>query len=524
MTIYKLSKELIKEYTKEEYYVDDCKNLKAKEIVNVLSSMKDDEYSESNEKRMDFFRKKIQKIIKAFNETDMKVDKKIISNFPVPSFNVLSYDDEKVFLFIKAFLEEQSPEWGKIENPNRKAKDNYEKKIDLQKDYVFINNILTHLTGDEFNLGNDEKYDKLYNDFRTSILDGALAYIKALEDELKDKSDINKEYDKNSRKKVQYVRLSRRVEELCMEFADSAWDESFKNTPPGYGFRCMIQLFNWGIIQTMQYLWMADRIGVSKENLNKVIDKLSGLERKCKELINEDKKNGDMYKEYYVHNLILMIRDELVQELECMKVMAEEGKCHEIPEKYSFAKKNDELNTDWKKLATVQQMEMFNIGVENCEMKTFRKRYQFCEEFIEKYNLEANRKLDAKDAKTLRAVYKTFYIDKLVYDRKQLKTIAREMIQGKPPTKKLHWILGTTISTQLMLEYTNGQVIFEFKYKLIEILYRISMYMLIKFCPYPGEILKKSSLDIIKETYKEFWEITKEGFPVISSLNNELLL
>jgi hypothetical protein len=426
----------------------------------------------------------------------------------------MSYDEESLFQFFKAYIEEQTPQQGEDSvNINRENKSKYENKVNVERDNIFVCNVIKHKAS---NVQYDENsFAKLYNKFRANLKDRCMKDIKKenFEDILLEHSKMrisagNIQWVKNNWSKFgpygKYVFL---LEIYYLEYMDDMVFKTYKMNL-SYAFRVAWKLWTWICIQAMDCLWRDAEYSISDERVEVM---LKELEEQILLLENSrvDRKTKDIFDDYYLHNLYLIIRDDLAQELEAICILSEstqgfscEIKHYPLSEKYLFA--NDE-DMDKKTMK-----EKFCIGCKDCDMETFTSRIAFCKEFIDIYNAEANRNLDYESNKTLRAVYRALYIDEISYKRQKLFTIAKKITMEPKWTE--HYILGSIISTLLMTEYPNGEKYIEVRKKCTHVLYRIAFKMFIDFCPYPLELDIDNNLYKFSEESARIWEIIYKGF------------
>lgn len=160
--------------------------------------------------------------------------------------------------------------------------------------------------------------------------------------------------------------------------------------------------------------------------------------------------------------------------------------------------------------------ELFNSGTKPTKNETFNKNIKYCKEFIPIYNHLAGRTLDQDKINIVRAIYRALFVNKITYNRQNSFTISKKVVQLENPDttsdvnvtfkdKKSdirksnktifedNYILGTSISNEIMLEYPNGYNILCQKYKFMLVFSELSLLIFYKYCPhmdaYPKELI-----------------------------------
>lgn len=531
-TDYGIAKKLVEFY---KYGDINKMNEKAKCVAYEVRESGASKIEESDKPLFDEFSKRIKRIRESFEKNTGKLMSENSDNmdniFPSPIFQIFQYSESQIVDFLKAYIEESNywNEFDKDGKSNRKSKYMYDTKVDLDKQFEFVFQVLNKKQGIKFKEFNeiDDKFFEYYNQERENFKIISIKRIKGKLDILKGLLDkeVLKKYENlgetNTEKKFKYI-MGLAIEWLnrC-QYAKR--DMAFVNVPWDYmgKYRMFWRLWLWIFLQTVQYI-MLERVNNFKEsNLNKLFDKLKvmekGINNEFAELESMNK-NYDIYKGYFMYNYLLRIRDETVEDIEIQRIIFDEksgNKHYPLSDKFCFVDKDNQEKKWVQAMNKECQQQMFDIGLNKCKnQKTFQSRIFFCKDFVNQYNRMAGRNLCINDMKTLRAVYRALYVDKISYNRNTLYSMAKKIIQDEDCDRKqtYHYIVGNVISAELLTEYNKGEFLLKFKIKLLECIYKIALNVFYKYCPCMGGNFKEflNAIEVLEDYFNRTIKVIYE--------------
>lgn len=465
-------------------------------------------YQQSDTSLFDMYRKRVKRIRESMGKEEVIIKATDSENteyiFPNPFFQIFQYGEDEIIDFLKAFIEESDYYDNSIEydKTNRKAKSNID-KIDLDKKDLFVLNVLCSnkqlLKFSDFRNVNSDFYVH-YNEERYIIKFTALDLATLKYDRVKIpfENKIVERYKigKNSEDNVEIRYVMALAVTWLIKCNTQKNSKKISGVPWGFisEYRKFWRLWLWIIMQTFYYIMKNKSKECNIINFDKLADALSNLgnivDKKFADIESMNKAQ-DIYKGFYMYICMLKIRDEIVKEAEIYINMftPKSGNVHyELSEEQRFICENGDYKEWVQGKDEMALKKYFEIGPDSVSRKNYKNHILFCRKFIEIYNSVADRQLDINDIKTLRAVYRALYVDKIKYDRKSLYTMAKDLIDSSSHTKVYthHYALGCVISTELLTEYYRGEDIVKARNDLVKNIYTIALKVFYKDCPCIG--------------------------------------
>lgn len=462
MTRYNLIKKLI-DYFTQDNNINENINAVLEEITGY-----------DQEQCTEYFKNKVRKFINGFNSCSYKMGFNSNKNLPKPRFDIFEYQDDAVFNFFVALLIADA-QYGK----NRK---NYEivQKIDVDKTYEFIKTVL----------------DIFYNKFSVPKQKKFIETFQNVD------NGRNKEYC-NRRQKITLIALENirkrkiplgtlTIQECMAKELWDQWDEEArqlieecKHVTKARFFEKYILLWNLELyvsIQCFNY-WMNKKSIFPSDSF---YDNILSMRPVDKEYKN---KSVDIGEGYYIYNWLIFTSNRMVSELEKRYILDSENSTgqeiihYKIPQDYRFKINNGKLIP--KMVDKKELFDFFTLGKKDCSLKTFGSRLEYCKSFCEKLNEKAPRKLDITNNKTLRGVYRAFYVDKIKYHRKTLHRISKDIFKENPFEDNMeeYYFLATCISLEIQMEEPFGEELVRATNKFMYALYSTALEYLYIYCP-----------------------------------------
>lgn len=471
-----------------------------------------------NSDEIDFFRKPIKEYKKIFEEST-SVNTKYEGALPKPTFNTNNYSNKEQVSFWKVYIEnlyiKDDKENQNTRKPNRKSNYNYNKKIDIDQNYDFVMKVLKDLKPDMNypNLNYNEHFPAkgLYYKYRKEIVKKSKECAKKYYEGLivNDKAIFKDDYIQklwNSRSDI-YDYSIIYVFELLDSYldlketflSDVLTDFEFGIAQKKYHIRW--DLWIYAIMQNFQYLFKHGFI--NRNNTSRIIAGIQDIKDKIQ---NPDvlKNIPDITDAYFDYNHLLKFRTLLLEEIRfgCIK-----------PNKHSYIKSDDlflEENEIYANYSDQELFDKFHSGSNKvCNIKTFKRRVEFCKKFAEKYNELAGRNLNFNSNKVLRAVYRALYINPCEYDRMNSATMSGKILKDDKKALSKHYLLGMSISRELQLEEANGKEFEEEKMKFMKELYELALIIINNSLPSvsAAEECLNEAFDYLDETMKKVMKV-----------------
>ena len=528
-TEYIIAKQLVDLYLglKPSQMTDNERNIR-----DILDELKDrcDEYGPSgrNPDEIEFFRKLIKRHEKVFWDST-SAHKKCKEPKPKPTFRINDYSIENQVLFWKAFIENLYTE-GSIENsgmimPNRKSTYIFNKKTDIDQNYDFVMQILKDLKPDTNypNLNYNEHFPAkgLYYKYRKEIVKKSKECAKKYHEGLivNDKAIFKDNYIQklwNSRDDIHdysiiyvFSLLDLYLDLKETFLSDVLVDFEFGIAQKKYHVRW--DLWIYVIMQNFQYLFKHGFI--NKDDSQSIANGIQKIRAAINEEVNSEaaikgEKNfvnsSNIVDAYFDYNHLLKIRTVLLEEIEFGGIK---------PNEHIYIKSEDlflEENDVYANYSDQKLFDKFHSGSNKvCDIKTFKRRLEFCKKFAEKYNELSGRNLNLNSNKVSRAVYRALYINPCKYDRMSSATMARKILEGDEKVLSKHYLLGMSISREHQLEEPNGKEFEEEKIKFMKELYELALIIINKSLPSvsaPEECLNEA-IDCLDETMKKIVKV-----------------
>lgn len=486
---------------KSIYLKEPCRNSEIAENIKLIIDRVENERNidgiDKDEAILDFFEKRIQRTVEAFtkNTTELNIGKTIDSSYilPKPSFDILKYDKRACVDFLVAYFEESDclSEKDDKKVSNRKAKYLYDYKVDLDKKYDFIYKVLGHSFFKPASLVKiNDNFNRMYCEVRLWIFDKAQEYLESNNINYPPESKLYMWYEKiMDNEEYNYTRyiilLALIWLAICngiksnMLFKDMPWAEKGK-------FRLLWKLWMWTWMQTIQYLLLEKIEKIDDESLNRLKARMEELEKEIDDEKISMNKSNEIFPGYFMYNFLLIVRDETIKDLQLQQSLSTKGNKHfNIPDELCFMQSGNRPKEWVKNINEADKQKYFNFGDKKCSTQTFKSRISFCKEFVEAYNCRTMRQLDFNDLKTQRAVYRAFYVDKIKINRRDLSTIAKNIISKNSYEGIFteHDLLGNVISSEVLTEYYQGERILKIKNDFISLIYSIGLKVFYKYFP-----------------------------------------
>ena len=512
-----------------EVYRDGDINQMSEKAKNVANNMKFFESRDGNSSivaELDYFRKRVRSIIRHFENDSKKLQiehAKMDAQAPNPIFHIFEYDEQEIVDFLKAHIEEtewsakkdkSKPRANKKNKSNRKANSMSYDKIDIDKKYDFAYEVLKHGILSPEKLDKISKnFDSYYNYVREHIQRSVICDFCNIDLNMPDNKIFGRFEGRLHLVSNLNIEYTVKVNLAWISNATGVKDgRALQDAPFAYvgKFWILWKLWLWSCLQTIQHVLLEKIDFISEPDLDQLRNRINtindDIDARTPDPLNKGK---HIFEGYFMYNFLLMIRDQTIKDAEISyEIFTIKGNEHyKIPEELQFVNKSN-TNKKWvQRMGIVSMWQAFEMGEPKCTQETFFERISFCKVFIQKYNGKAGRHLDANDIKTLRAIYRAFFVDKIMYDRKKIYTMAKMLIDNNDYSGMYtyHYIVGNVISSELLEEYYHGDRILEIRNDVMLRIYIIALKVFYKYCPTLGgdqENLLKS-VDILENYYIE---------------------
>lgn len=464
---------------------------------------------------IDFFRKLIKQHEKVFLEAT-SVNTNPERAIPKPTFNTNDYSIEDQVLFWKVYIEnlyaEDDKENQDTKRPNRKSNYNFNKKIDIDQNYDFVMQLLQELKPDTTypNL-NYSPETNLYHKYRDKTVKTSILFAGHYHEGLvvDNKAIFNDEYIQGIWDSWSNIHNYNTIYILSLLdlwiylkeplISDVFTDSNFGMAQKKYYVRW--NLWIYVIMQNFQYLFKHGLI--TKSDVLDIINEIQeiGTEIQCQKDLRD---KPDIADAYFNYNYLLKIRTGCLEEIHfgCMKSNA-----------YTSVKSDDldlEKNDIYTNYSYTELSAKFNSGVDTvCNIKTFKRRLEFCKKFAEEYRKLAGRNWNPNHTKVLRAIYTVLYINPCKYNRMTSATMARKILKDDERSLSQHYLLGMSISRELQLSESNGNEFAKEKMKFMKEFYVLALDIINNSLPTvsaPVECLN-ALLDDLDEKMKKILKI-----------------
>lgn len=522
----------------------------AKKLVDIYMSMEEDEMTEiqkvikqdieyrkidkesRHNYRLEYFTKRIDNINNTFTKKEHIIAKKPNLTMPKPVFNMFEYNDDELIKFLMAYIE-------KMES-NRKTKYNSNDKIDIDDDYTTAIEIINSIADIKYE--NLEDIDNTHYNEKLSLLWKSISpqNVCLYRDNFKYDYPSNKNSILNELLKSYYnnTNIPKRLVSatnfnfLLMSLINDRTIHSDYCMDSIIKYRIIWTLFIRVIYQNFQYL--CEQGIINSKNFTIIIEKLTDLVTKIedtKDAKNTKKVEKNLYDGFYKYNYCLRARAIVDMELICIHTI-HKNEYTFIKEEDLFLNESGNLKEEYKDIENIELdklNKLFNSGKNMVNKNTFNNSIKHCKEFIPIYNDLAGRNLKLNNISTLRAVYRTLFVNRVNYNRQNSYTISKKIIEVHYKIKKSpkehtdtmsdikttlesqknearnidktifedNFILGSSISNEVMLERPNGYNILCYKYDFMCIFNKLSLLIFYKFCPRMGVHCKE-----LKDAYK----------------------
>lgn len=501
--------------------MDEYKITEIQKIIKKDIEFKEIHISEGHNPRLEYFIKRINNIHKIFMQEENIIAKKPDLIVPKPVFNMFEYTDDEIIKFLMAYIEKITSD--------RKTKYNSNTKIDIDNDYEIAIEIINSISYTKYE--NLEDIDAIYYYIDLSILWNTLNSRNTVINEhiFKYNNTFNKHSILNSLLKKYYYNNQSNTPRglvsatmfnyylISLIYGDNIFCNSNVNNPMKFivQYRIIWTLFIRVIYQNFQYSCKNGIINA--ENFTIIIEKLKALTGEIEN--NKDIKEieEDLYDGFYKYNYYLKASNINNMELICL---------HDIHQnEYTFIKdedlffdENNNLKKEYNNMKNIKPEtlnKLFNSGKKSVKNETFNNNIKYCEEFIPIYNHLANRRLELDKISTMRAVYRALFVNKINHNRQTSYTISKKIItlndkimesqrDGADTTSDVNvtfknakndarninktifednFMLGSSISNEMMLEYPNGYNILCQKYEFMCVFNRLALFIFYKNCP-----------------------------------------
>jgi len=564
-----------------EIYMNKDESMMTDAEKRIKQDFENSEYQNGSEKSdfVKLFKSRIENVQTTF--TDKNTVHKICSSIivPKPSLDLLNsvYEEDELLAFFKVYVEESSEKSdnGKTQK-NRKAKYNIDYKIDVNKDYSFVMDVLKEINPDmcrycsDLNDTEDSWEAKKQNEYRVRVLQFAVtidklwiqtgktnfgiehpvlqdiwdsfeyheswlvrllamvAFIDSLNTRIlkeekridrlftKEEKQIDRFFPKNDRIQKQYEVIWN----LCMfvinKIFQNIYLHMFKEVENAMKEERIIKKLVEISSEFKQDI--STKSQIKKQPFKK---KFQGGNISEPDIIKDMEKyewTGILSFDYYRYSYLLKIRSGLTDEIFCGKLLSEN---YIAPYKKDGFLEQTVTDSHYTKAQLCQK---FHSGTKVCKLETFNKRLEFCKEFLEIYSKEAGRRLSSNNWKHLRAIYRSLYINP-VYDKEMrmtTRTMATRLFQHLTQDKanqkdknilRMHFILGRSLSRELMLEEPNGEKLWKFQEDFLAAFYPLMLEVLFRDSPpldaneddfmIATDRLRTVMLKIVKMIFKE---------------------